>query len=39
MLAAAFTSPLRAMQEVLTGASRGDFRQYLPRDFLAASGD
>jgi MFS family permease len=38
MLAAAFTSPLRAMQEVLTGASRGDFRQYLPRDFFGGIG-
>jgi MFS family permease len=38
MLAAAFTSPLRAIQEVLTGASRGDFRQYLPRDFFGGIG-
>ncbi|MCA3357817.1 MAG: MFS transporter [Roseomonas sp.] len=38
MLAAAFTSPLRAMQEVLTDASRGDFRQYLPRDFFGGIG-
>ena len=38
MLAAAFTSPLRAMQEVLADASRGDFRQYLPRDFFGGIG-
>ena len=38
MLAAAFTSPLRAMQEVLADASRGDFRKYLPRDFFGGIG-
>jgi MFS family permease len=38
MLAAAFISPLRAMQEVLADASRGDFRQYLPRDFFGGIG-
>ena len=38
MLAAAFTSPLCAMQEVLADASRGDFRQYLPRDFFGGIG-
>lgn len=38
MLAAAFTSPLRAMQEVLSGVSRGDYRQYLPRDFFGGIG-
>lgn len=38
MLAAAFTSPLRTMQEVLADASRGDFRQYLPRDFFGGIG-
>lgn len=38
MLASAFSSPLRAMQEVMTAASAGDYRRYLPRDFFGGIG-
>jgi len=38
LLAASFSTPLRAMHEFLAGIVAGDFRRYLPRDLFGGIG-
>jgi hypothetical protein len=38
LLAASFSTPLRALHEFLAAVAAGDFRRYLPRDFFGGIG-
>ena len=38
LLAASFSTPLRALHEFLAAIAAGDFRRYLPRDFFGGIG-